>query len=134
MNNMLARIIILLVFTFVSTSGILYSQNMSKKQDSLRAIAILEQAKIEITNKSVSLNSSGLQLALTEKQVLKVIKIVLYSTYGKTQIRKQRPFHVVRVGIYWVVYGNIKPNRKGGVFEIVVNSENACVEYLSHWR
>ncbi len=112
----------------------LCSQNMPTQQDSLRAVSILMKAHIKDTNEPVSLNPNGLQLNLCEKEAIKVIEIVLFSAYGKSQIRKQNPFNIIKVGKYWVVYGSIKPNRYGGVFEIVLNSENSCVEYLSHGK
>lgn len=126
--------ITIFLLVFIGISEMLYGQDMSKQQDSLRAVEILNRAEIIETDGTVPLNKNGLKLNLTEKEVLKVIEIALNSTYGKAQIRQQKPYQIAQIGRHWVVWGHIKKTKRGGVFEIVINAENLCVEYLSHGK
>jgi uncharacterized protein YqgQ len=131
MKNNSFKIAMLIVF--IGISEMLYCQNMLTQKDSLRATSILNQASIDETI-VVSLNQNGLQLNLTKNEVFKIAKLVLFTTYGKAQIRKQRPYSVVKLGKYWIIWGQKRKKGYGGVFEIIINSENGCVEYLSHGK
>ena len=124
---------IIILIAFVGISEMLYSQHKITQQDSLRAISILQQANIN-ESAAVSLNPNNWKLELTEKEVNRIAKVVLHTTYGRRHIRKQKPFHVINSGRYWVIWGQKKRIGYGGVFEIVINSENACVEYLVHYK
>ncbi len=125
------KFVILLSTIFFKT--ILVAQSGNKENDSLIANEILKK---RITDCDVKLNSNDAKLELTKKQTVKIAKIVLYATYGKFHIRKQKPFHIYKIKNYWIIWGNFKRKKKryGGVFKIVINSKNGGVEYLSHGK
>jgi hypothetical protein len=104
-------------------------------KDSLTASEILKK-NVANTTSVVKLNPNGLKLDLTKKDATKIAKIALYATYGKFHIWKQKPFHVFKIENYWIMWGYFKHEKKrcGGVFEIVINTQNGCVEYLSHGK
>ncbi len=103
--------------------------------DSIVAIEIVKRSNID-TSRTIQLNRSGLQLDLTKVQAKKITKLTLYPIYGRMSIRRQRPFHFVKVNSYWVIWGNFnfRGRKYGGVFEIIINSRDAKVEYLSHGK
>lgn len=131
MRNILYKLTVVIIFMTLSKSA--FNQSMTAKQDSLVAVEILNKTELDI-EKTISLNPNGFKLNLTKKEALIVAKNILNSTYGKSSIRKQKPFHIVKTGRYWVIWGSFKRKGKGGVFEIIINSENSCIEYLSHGK
>jgi hypothetical protein len=131
MRNILSKLTVIIVFMLIPKLA--FNQNATINQDSLSAIELLSRAELNI-DKIISLNPNGFKLNLTKKEALIVTKNILNSTYGKSQIRKQKPFHIIKTGRYWVVWGSFNRKGKGGVFEIIINSENSCVEYLSHGK
>ncbi|GIV28852.1 MAG: hypothetical protein KatS3mg027_2666 [Bacteroidia bacterium] len=121
--------IVFLIATFIyliKSNG----QSIMKSQDSIRAYEILHKAQIKEPSNNESLNKI---LNLEKKEIIKIIKVVLYFTYGKKEIRKQTPFKMMKIDDYLIVWGQAK-RKKGGVFEIVINTKNLCVEYLYHGK
>ncbi|MBL0745949.1 NTF2 fold immunity protein [Chryseolinea lacunae] len=132
MRMILARNLIVL-FVVLSQPDV-SAQNKGLAEDSLLAREILAK---KITDMHiVKLNSNGLKLDLTKEEATRICEIVLYSKYGRFQIRRQKPFHVFRIENYWIMWGHFKDKERsfGGVFEIVLNAQNGSVEYLSHGK
>lgn len=98
-----------------------------------RAREILKEADIG-PNSNTKVNRNGLELGLKEDEARDIAKIVLYTVYGRSKIRKQRPFRIHKVGDFWVMEGSFNKPGRGGVFRIVINSTNGCVEYLVHGK
>lgn len=80
------------------------------------------------------LNQNMQELNLNEKEAYQLAIKYLRKTYGYWRIRSQRPHKIVTINNYWVIYGTLKKNKKGGVFMIVINSKNGAVEYMSHGK
>lgn len=100
--------------------------------DSLRATEIFK--KIE-TKKGNDGSRKIVALQLPKSEVLKISKRILYYVYGKRKISKQMPFHMIKINQQWIIWGtkNSK-NCFGGVFEMIINDQNACVEFLTHGK
>jgi hypothetical protein len=52
--------------------------------------------------------------------------------FGERTVREQRPFHAVRSGDYWVVYGSLPPGMAGGTAVTVIRARDGAVLWLLH--
>ncbi|WP_411768793.1 YbbC/YhhH family protein [Winogradskyella sp. A3E31] len=61
-------------------------------------------------------------------------ELILFEQYGKEQIEFEKPYHVYLIDDYWVIFGTLPKNYKGGVFELVFDSWNGKILRLSHGK
>lgn len=59
---------------------------------------------------------------------------ILFNTYGKEQILSERPYEVYLIDSLWYLMGTIPEGHKGGGFEIIINSRDARVMSLRHYK
>ena len=109
-------------------------------------------------NKEKALNQSFEKIKLSDKEILKeindcklfeidkekeindevsaisVAEPILFSSYGKENILKQRPYKIGKVQNYWVIYGTFNSLGFGGVFEIIIDSKNGKIVRLTHGK
>ena len=109
-------------------------------------------------NKEKALNPSFEKIKLSDKEILKeindcklfeidkekeindevsaisVAEPILFSSYGKENILKQRPYKIGKVQNYWVIYGTFNSLGFGGVFEIIIDSKNGKIVRLTHGK
>ena len=107
-------------------------------------------------NKEKALNQSFEKIKLSDKEILKeindcklyeidkekeindevsaisVAEPILFSSYGKENILKQRPYKIGKVQNYWVIYGSHPKPQIGGVFEIIINSKTGRIVKVTH--
>ena len=93
-------------------------------------------------NKEKALNPSFEKIKLSDKEILKeindevsaisVAEPILFSSYGKENILKQRPYKIGKVQNYWVIYGSHPKPQIGGVFEIIINSKTGRIVKVTH--
>jgi hypothetical protein len=79
-----------------------------------------------------------------EKQVLiddaataiKTVEPILFRKYGKEKILDERPYQAFRVDNYWLIKGSFPhdPGMKGGTFEIIIDSRDARVIRVLHYK
>ncbi len=109
-------------------------QNKKDSLDLIIARSILENAELTNTN-NAAVNGNGLELNISKRQSLRIVKRTVNKTYGRLRILKQKPFHKVEIDGYWIVWGDrIGRLRYGGVFECIVNTRNGSIEYLIHGK
>ena len=59
---------------------------------------------------------------------------ILFNTYGREEILDQRPYEVYLIDSLWYLMGTIPDGYKGGGFEIIINSTDARVMSLRHYK
>ena len=69
-----------------------------------------------------------------EVSAISVAEPILFSSYGKENILKQRPYKIGKVQIYWVIYGSHPKPQIGGVFEIIINSKIGLIVKVTPWE
>lgn len=67
-----------------------------------------------------------------EVSAISVAEPILFSSYGKENILKQRPYKIGKVQNYWVIYGSHPKPHIGGVFEIIINSKTGRIVKVTH--
>jgi hypothetical protein len=65
---------------------------------------------------------------------INVAEPILFSIYGKDNIRKQRPYEAYFVNNYWVICGTLPKNYKGGTFLIIIDSRNSKIIKITHGK
>jgi NTF2 fold immunity protein len=63
-----------------------------------------------------------------------VAEPILYKIYGKKNIINERPYECYLINGYWYIIGTLPKNRKGGVFEIIIDSKDSKVIKLVHGK
>lgn len=69
-----------------------------------------------------------------EVSAISVAEPILFSSYGKENILKQRPYKIGKVQNYWVIYGSHPKPQIGGVFEIIINSKTGRIVKVTHGK
>jgi NTF2 fold immunity protein len=54
------------------------------------------------------------------------------SVYGDEKIQKQKPFHAVRTGEFWVVFGSLPVKTLGGTAVTVIRASNGEILRVIH--
>lgn len=67
-----------------------------------------------------------------EVSAISVAEPILFSSYGKENILKQRPYKIGKVQNYWVIYGSHPKPQIGGIFEIIINSKTGRIVKVTH--
>jgi len=97
-----------------------------------------KQAKEEIAFKLKGKNHKGVSFAepviADEKTAVTVAEAIVFKIYGEEQIKDERPYTIGFAEGYWVIYGYLPEGSKGGVFEIILDSNNGEVVHLSHGK
>ncbi len=74
------------------------------------------------------------KLILKEANAIKYAELILFEKYKKDNIEFQKPYQVYLIDDYWVIYGTLPKNYKGGVFSIVFDSWNGKILRLTHGK
>ena len=67
-----------------------------------------------------------------EKAAEIIHSAVASAVFGDDKIQKQKPFHAVRSGEFWVVYGTLPPGMLGGTAVTVIRASNGEVLRIIH--
>ncbi|MPM49947.1 hypothetical protein SDC9_96681 [bioreactor metagenome] len=101
--------------------------------DSVRAIVILKESGLPLQNNK-TINQNGFVLNLSDKKAKRIAIHAANNIYGFVHIFWQKPFHKFVFNDYYIIWGNFRGNRFGGVFECIVNKRNGGIEYLNHGK
>lgn len=77
-------------------------------------------------------DGSGIFVVPTPKVAEDIHVAVASAIFGSKQIEGERPFHVIRVEDYWVVYGSLPEGRMGGTAITVIRASNGQILRLVH--
>ena len=73
-------------------------------------------------------------LIKTKELAISIAEPILFHIYGKKQIIKERPYECYLIEGYWYITGTLPKGWKGGCFEIIINSKNAEIIKLIHYK
>lgn len=68
----------------------------------------------------------------SDSLAIATVEPLLFATYGKRQVLRQRPYEVYLLNDYWYIAGTIPKGSKGGGFEIILSARNAHIVSLTH--
>ncbi|MGQ7944414.1 NTF2 fold immunity protein [Flavobacterium sp. WC2509] len=60
---------------------------------------------------------------------IKVAEPVLFNLYGKEHIEKQKPYEIIFVENYWIIFGT---NKSNGNFLIIIDARNSKIIRIAH--
>jgi hypothetical protein len=68
-----------------------------------------------------------------EETAIKIAEIFLFKNYSKREIVKEKPYKIGLVNNYWIIIGSLPSYyKKGGTFEMVINSKDGKVIGITH--
>lgn len=73
-------------------------------------------------------------LLTTSALAIATVEPLLFATYGKRNIIRQRPYEVYLVNTYWYIAGTIPKHTKGGGFEIILSANNGQILSFTHGK
>jgi hypothetical protein len=78
----------------------------------------------------------GRQILLDKELVIKIVEPILFETYGRETILDERPYQACKVDNYWLVKGSTPddPDFRGGAFEIIIDSRDARILRMVHYK
>jgi len=65
---------------------------------------------------------------------IQIAEAILFPIYSKESIVKQRPYEVYQIDDYWVIFGTLPLEYRGGTFQIIIDARNAQVLQITHGR
>jgi hypothetical protein len=72
---------------------------------------------------------------IKDKQTaIAVAEPILFKIYGKKNITDQKPYECYLIDGYWYICGTLSKGWLGGVFEIIISSEDGKVIKLIHGK
>lgn len=91
-----------------------------------------EYAQEELENAKISNEFSPTKVILNSKTAVEISESILFPTYGKENIIKQRPYDVSFIDGYYIINGTFSKPQIGGTFIIIINSKDGKVIKLTH--
>ena len=106
-------------------------------QDSERWIGDIKYAEnqLELALK-VDYDRTKMNFKLIPKKENAIIyaELILFEHYDKEQIEFEKPYQIYMIDDYWIIFGTLPKNYKGGVFELVFDSRNGKILRMSHGK
>ena len=120
---------LLLTILFLGLSLSLFSQNYEG-----RAVLGKDNAKQAIKEAIADKKYKPFYdtLIKDKETAIAAVEPILFKTYGKKNIIKERPYECYLVDGYWYICGTLPKGWIGGVFEIIINSSDGKVIKLIH--
>ncbi|GHC65385.1 NTF2 fold immunity protein [Ulvibacter litoralis] len=116
--------------------GILFISNLSA-QDADRNILDKTYAD-ELLSKALSFKTDTTKtyqpIIATEEKAIKYAELFMFDRYGKETIEFEKPYQVYLIDNYWIIFGTLPKNYRGGVFEIVFDSRNGKIIMFGHGK
>ncbi len=79
-----------------------------------------------VDNKKLLIKDSLMAINISEQ--------ILFSIYGKEQIRKQLPYETYLIENYWVISGTLLKGNVGGTFLIILDSRDCKILRITHGK
>jgi hypothetical protein len=67
-----------------------------------------------------------------ERTAISIAEAVLFNIYGEENIRDKAPYEAHRIEGYWLVFGTLAKNHRGGTFKIIIEAETAHILLIGH--
>jgi hypothetical protein len=78
--------------------------------------------------------NKGILLIKDKETAINISEPILFSIYGKDNIKKQRPYESYLIDNYWVISGTLAKGYLGGTFLIIIDATNSKVIRLTHGK
>jgi hypothetical protein len=88
--------------------------------------------QVEAIHKIKKGNHSSQILVKNKINAVSIAEPILFSTYGKENIIRQRPYEIYLINGSWYIGGTLPKDEEGGTFEIIIESTNGRVLSLTH--
>lgn len=129
---MTIKIFIVCILFFLSFSGNGQTQSDRLILGEANAKKELKEALSDTTVHNV-VNKRTL-LVKDKETAISISEPILFNTYGKDNIKKQRPYESYFIDNYWVISGTLPKGYLGGTFLIIIDATNSKVIRLTHGK
>jgi hypothetical protein len=118
--------------TFVCFLIVCISASAGTKPDQIDREWAAQTVRKALRQRTPILDGKG-ALVVSSAAVAEAIHVaVAGAVFGKATLREQRPFHALRSGDYWVVYGSLPPGFAGGTAVTVIRARDGAVIWVFH--
>jgi hypothetical protein len=94
-----------------------------------------KELKAALSDSTIHNVISAKSLIIKDKETsVNVAESILFDTYGKGNITKQRPYETYLVDNFWVIFGTLPKGYSGGTFLIIINATNSKIIRLTHGK
>jgi len=71
---------------------------------------------------------------LVENQeiAVNIAESILFNIYGEKNIQKQKPYEIYNINNYWVIFGTLPKNFRGGTFKVIISEKNGEIVLVGH--
>ena len=95
----------------------------------------VKEVLMDTSQRSWAKVQRGMVLIRTEEAAIQIAEPILFEIYGKERILSERPYGVHKIDDYWFVSGSLQRlYTVGGGFEIILDSRNAEVMSITHYK
>ncbi|WP_426475797.1 NTF2 fold immunity protein [Chryseobacterium balustinum] len=115
----------------LSTSLVSCSDKLTKEYNEANEI---EYAKTELKSAIIKNEILPDRVIPDSQTAVNVAENILFKTYGKENIIKQRPYDVNFTDGYYIINGTFPKPTIGGTFLIIINSQDGKVIKLTHGK
>ncbi|HRE77864.1 MAG TPA: YbbC/YhhH family protein [Flavobacterium sp.] len=130
MKNIILSLVLLSLFSCASKKQ---EDDLVEQRKKILLERFLNLEIKTILEESPELNIGSELILKDSTTAVQVAEAILFNKYGKKQIKKQKPYTIFFVqNSYWVIEGSSPKDKKGGVFFIILNAQNAKVLKLKH--
>ncbi|MFC0516427.1 NTF2 fold immunity protein [Mucilaginibacter angelicae] len=70
----------------------------------------------------------------TEYDAIEFAQPILFKIFGEDNIRDEKPYMLDLVDGYWIMYGSLPAETRGGTFEIIFSAKDGRVIQLIHYK
>ena len=127
------RFIGLLLLIALMTLGCQRKRLYDRAEGEAYARKRIQQVLMDTT---YSPSNSQENLVSTSELAIAIVEPILFVTYGQKQILNEKPYQAFKVDNYWLIRGSVPddPDFRGGAFEIIIDSRNARVVRMVHYK
>ena len=65
---------------------------------------------------------------------VRIVEPILFSIYGKDNIRRQRPYDAYFIQNHWIISGTLPRNYVGGTFLIIIDARDSRILKITHGK
>lgn len=132
-NKMTHKIFGLLLFLVLLIAGCQRKRLYDKTEGETYARKRIQ----EVLADTIYAHDRGQQILVNNGELaIKIVEPILFDKYGEEMILDEKPYQAFKVDNYWLVRGSTPddPNFEGGAFEIIIDSRDARVVRVIHYK
>ncbi|MFY7742859.1 MAG: NTF2 fold immunity protein [Flavobacterium sp.] len=118
-----------LFFCHISFSQNSFSQNNERRKIAEKELelALSKKSGHNVINQKNTIIKDSLS-AIT------IAETILFNIYDKTSILEQKPYEIYHINNYWVIFGTLPKDYKGGTFLIILDDRNSEIIRITHGK